>query len=341
MLSILRILPGLSGRLLMGLWALYLVGAFYFDMNLGMPAGATAALFFVGVVTIFVGFRGRRRVFLLVSLCALATAAWLGIQPSHDREWIPLKAVLPYAEFNGDLVTIHNVRDFNFTGVAEFEPAYLDRTIDLSKIIGLDMYVNWWGVGDLIAHPMLSWRFENAKPITISIENRESKADVYSLFGGFYKQYELIYIVSTDRDAVMKRSKHDRDNEIYLYKLSTSPEEARALLVDYLETVNSIYNEPRWYNTILNNCTTNIRVHEVASAEFPLPWDVGILFPGLYPLGIYNAGGMASDLPFAALESRGYLNLLANEVGYVDDFWMKIRQGVPGFEGFADTHALN
>ena len=112
-------------------------------------------------------------------------------------------------------------------------------------------------------------------------------------------------------------------------------------LAVYRRRVNELAETPEFYDTIVNNCTTNIRVHEVASAEFPLPWDWGILLPGLYPLGIYNAGGMAGDLPFVELESRGYLNLLANEVGYVDDFWIKIRQGVPGFEGYADTHAAN
>ena len=79
-------------------------------------------------------------------------------------------------------------------GPGEFEPAYIDRTIDLSKISGLDMYVNWWLPGDLVAHPMLSWRFEDSSPITISIENREVKEKEYSLLSGFYKQFELIYI---------------------------------------------------------------------------------------------------------------------------------------------------
>ena len=150
-----------------------------------------------------------------------------------------------------------------------------------------------------------------------------------------------MYIVSTDRDAVMKRSHYDANNQIYLYKLSTSISEARALLVEYLEAINSIYNKPRWYNTLLSNCTTNIRVHEVASADFPLPWDWGILLPGLYARGIYRDGGMASDLPFKEIETRGYRNPIAKKIGYVDDFWIKIRQDVPGFETIADHPAAS
>lgn len=326
------------GWLVLGLWALYLVGAFYFDMNLGMPEGVTAILFLAGIFAVVLRFRGRLRILVFGAACTLVTAGWLTIQPTHDRDWTPLKAVLPYAEINGSLVTIHNVRDFNFTGIQQFEPAYLERTIDLSRVTGLDMYMNWWGAGDLIAHPMLSWRFEDAKPFTISVENRESKEDLYSVLGGFYKKYELIYIVSSDRDAVMKRSRHDRVNDIYLYKLSTSPEEARALLVDYLEKVNSIYKKPTWYNTLLSNCATNIRVHEIATTDFPLPWNWGLLFPGLYAAGIYKDGGMASGLPFKELERRGFLNPVANEIGHMEDFWIQIRQDVPGFEKFSETN---
>lgn len=320
---------------MLGLWALYLIGAFYFDMTLGMPAGVTAILFLSIIAVIVLRFRGHRRIFAFITVCALVTGVWLTIQPSHDRDWKPLKAALPKAEFNGDKVTIRNVRDFKFTGPGEFEPAYIDRTIDLSKISGLDMYVNWWLPGDLVAHPMLSWRFEDSAPITVSIENREVKEKEYSLLSGFYKQFELIYIVSSDRDAVMKRTHYDKNNDIYIYKLATSAEDARKLLLEYLETVNSIYEQPRWYNTLLSNCTTNIRVHEVAASDFPMPWDWGLVLPGLFAQGIYGEGGMASDLPFEKLEARGHLNPLSREVGYVDDFWIKIRQGVPGFESIS------
>ena len=150
--------------LILSLWALYLLGAFYFDMSLGLPAGVTVALFFALIAGIVLRYRGRGRIVLLVSVFALITLCWLTITPSHDREWNPLKAVLPSVEFNGDKVTIRNVRDFNFTRPNEFTPAYVDRTIDLSKISVLDMYVNWWGAGGWVAHPMLSWRFEDSPP---------------------------------------------------------------------------------------------------------------------------------------------------------------------------------
>lgn len=335
----------LVGWFLAGFWALYLVGAFYYDMTLGMPAGVTSLFFIVGMIAIVMLLRGRKRIWTFVAICTLITAFWSTIKPSNDRDWVADKAVLAYAEFDGDLVTIHNVRDASYPELGVSEPQYIDRTIDLSKVRGLDLMNSYWS-NDYVAHPMFSWRFEDGKSFTISVENRNVKGQAYSVLGGLYKQFEVIYVVSTDRDAILRRTTYNsNDDHIYMYMLDVTAVEARELLVEMLNKVNELYREPAWYNSILNNCTTTIHAHLTATQDFPMPWNWGILFPGLYCKSIYNHGGMVSDLPYEELWKRGQLNQAADRIGRTDDFWMQIRKDVPGFEDYfedppkeADVH---
>lgn len=320
--------------MLVATWVLYLVGAFYYDMTLGLPAGATSLFFCAVLLAIFFLFRSMRRFWIFVGVCTLSTAYWLTIQPSNDRDWVVDKAVLPHAEFSGDVVTIYDVRDAVYPGKLVVEPKYIDRTIDLSKIRGLDL-INCYWTNDLIAHPMFSWRFEDGNSLTISIENRNVKGQDYSLLSGFYKEFELIYVVSTDRDAILRRTVYNPNNDhLYMYMLDVSPDEARELLVDMLTRVNELFEQPAWYNTLLNNCTTTIHAHVKSTHEYPMPWNWGILFPGLYCKSIYNHGGMVSDLPYEQLWKRGLLNQYTETIDRNDDFWREIRRNVPGFENY-------
>jgi len=50
---------------------------------------------------------------LIVALVAAAgcRTAEKVVQPSNFRDWAPDQAVLPYAEFEGSGVTVHNIRN--------------------------------------------------------------------------------------------------------------------------------------------------------------------------------------------------------------------------------------
>ena len=327
--SLLRVL----GWIVLGLWGLYMIGAFYYDMRLGMPAGITALVYVAVMTAIVVMMRGYRRMAAWAAVCVVVTLPWLNIEPSNDRVWVPDKAVLAEVEFDGDRVTIRNMRDANYPEMGVSEPEYIDLTFDLSTVVGMDMMISYWG-SDLIAHPMLSWRFEGGRSFTISVETRNELDEPYSTLGGFYRQYELIYVVSTDRDSILRRSMYEEDDDqVYMYKLSTDREAARGILESYLEAVNYLRDNPVWYNTLLDNCTSHIRFHETESQENVSPWNWGIVLPGSLPGYLYNTYIFyVDDLSFEELRDRGHLNPKANDLGRVDDFWQQIRESVPGFD---------
>ena len=110
----------------------------------------------------------------------------------------------------------------------------------------MDLYFFYWG-SPWIAHTIVSWEFEDAPPLAISIETRKEVGEQYSAVRGFFRQFELYYVVADERDVVRLRT-NLRGDEGYLYRVNWSPSDSRALLLAYLEEVNRIARSPRWYN---------------------------------------------------------------------------------------------
>jgi hypothetical protein len=96
--------------------ALWMVGAIHYDIGGGSASGRwMAAAWVVGVVSLFALWQPWWQPFAaLLGIAALFLAWWLRLRPSHDREWDPSVAVLPRAVCEGDVVTIQNVRNFEY-----------------------------------------------------------------------------------------------------------------------------------------------------------------------------------------------------------------------------------
>ena len=83
------------------------------------------------------------------SMFIVLFAWWSLIEPSNDREWQPEVAVLPYATFDGDLVTVHNIRNFDYQSETDFTVAYEDRTYNLTKLDSVDLIAAYWMGADV------------------------------------------------------------------------------------------------------------------------------------------------------------------------------------------------
>jgi len=179
--------------------------------------------------------------------------------PSNDRDWQPDVSRRPSATFAGDRVTIHNVRDFDYRSETDFTERWENRTYDLNRIRGADLLLSYWGP-TLIAHTIMNFEFEDGQHLPISIETRKEKGETYSALRGFFRQYELYYVVADERDVVRLRTNY-RGEQVFLYRLRGTPERARAALQSYLDEVNRLAGQPQWYNALIHNCTTTIRTH--------------------------------------------------------------------------------
>jgi hypothetical protein len=268
----------------------------------------------------------RRAVFAALVTFGVVVLWWSSIEPRNDREWLPDVERTAQAEFDGDLVTIRNVRNFDYFTETEFTPRWEERTYDLSKVRGFDMFLSYWG-SPMIAHTIASWDFGEGQHLAVSIETRKEKGESYSAVLGFFRQYELYYVVADERDLVRLRTNY-RGEDVYLYHVRMPAERARALLVDYLEEVNRLAERPRWYNALTHNCTTTIRQHaQHVAPRNPFNWR--ILVNGyLDELG-YMRATVDTSLPFAELRQRSNITERAKAADTAADFSERIREGLP------------
>jgi len=249
---------------------------------------------------------------------------WSTIPPSNTRDWTPDVARTARATFDGSRVTIQNVRNFNYRSENEYDQRWETRTYDLDRIQSVDLFLSFWGPTE-IAHTIVSWDFDDGQHLAISIETRKEKGESYSALRGFFRQYELYYVVADERDLVGLRTNH-RGEQVYLYRLRATPAQARALLVDYLDEVNSLANHPEWYNALTQNCTTTIRGHtQHIGAAGSFDWRM--LANGHLDELLYERAQIDTSLPFAELKRRSDITDKAKAADDSPDFSAKIRQG--------------
>lgn len=259
----------------------------------------------------------------------LVLAWWSRIPPSHDRDWAPEYAVLPRATVEGDRVTLHDVRNFDYRAETDFTPRYDDRTYDLGQLDSLDLVASYW-MGEAIAHIMLSFGFAGERFVAISVETRRERTEGYSTIKGFFKQYELFYVVADERDVIRLRTNY-RENppeDVYVYRTNGRPAEIRRVFLDYLREINVLAERPFWYNTLTTNCTTAIMTHlRVNPDHAPMSWKV--LLSGYAPLYAWERGALDTRLSFEDLKARSRVNDAARAADRAPDFSQQIRQGLP------------
>jgi len=248
------------------------------------------------------------------------------LRPSNSRDWQPDVARVAAAGIRGDRVTVKNVRDFRYRSETDFDEIWVERRVDLAGLDGLDIFFSYWGA-PLIAHTIMSWSFADGQHLAVSIETRKTKDQEYSTIAGFFRQYELIYVVADERDVIRLRTNF-RGEEVYLYRLRTTRAAAKALLLDYLEAINALSREPRWYNALVTNCTTAMRQRIIhAGGKMPLSWKVfaNAYLPGL----LYERGSFDTSRPFAELKAMSRINDRALAAGPAENFCERIRAGLP------------
>jgi hypothetical protein len=251
---------------------------------------------------------------------------WLSIAPSHDRNWRAEVAIMPRAFIEGDLVRFTGVRNFDYRSRNDFTVRHEERAISLSHLTNLDFYVSYFTDGP-VAHTFLSFIFDNAAPLSISIETRPEVGEGFAPVASLFKQFELIYVVGEERDLVGVRANHRRE-AVYLYRLNTSPDDARRLLLVYLERINELADRAEFYHLLTNSCTINIVRYANAAGRVGR-FDIRHLLNGLIDSYLYHSGRVDTTLPFDELRQRSRINEAAQAADGAPDFSQRIRATLP------------
>ena len=262
-----------------------------------------------------------------LAVLAVVIVWWRGIEPSNERDWQADVAVLPYADIAGDEVLVHNIRNFDYRTETDYTPAYYDKRFDVRKLEGVDLIAVYW-MGPAIAHTFASFAFAGGEHLAISIETRKEKAEGYSTIKGFFRQYELYYVVADERDVIRLRTnyRHDPPEDVYVYRLQGSIENGRRLFMEYMKQINALRVRPEFYNTLTSNCTTAIWYNTLINADH-LPFSWKILASGYVPEYLYEAGRLDTSVPFSDLKRQAHVNARAQSAGADVDFSRRIREG--------------
>lgn len=309
--------------------AAWAVGAVFFDFpwpSWRVAGSASLALAFVCALALLPG-----RCFKLAALLGgflIVLAWWLTLRPSDARNWQPDVARTAWAEIAGDHVTLHDVRNCDYRTETDYTPRWETREVSLAQLTAVDVATIYWG-SPWIAHVIVSFQFADAPPVCFSIETRMEVCETYSALAGFYRRYELIYVVADERDVLRLRTDYrpgaaGQGEDVYLYRTTTTTDQARGRFLEYLAALNKLHRQPRWYNAVTANCPTSIRSQQDPAHRDR--WDWRFLLNGKIDGLLYERGELVTGgLNFPDLKARSLINPTARNAGESPDFSTLIR----------------
>jgi hypothetical protein len=304
--------------------------ALWFRLPAPEALRAAAAIVFalLGFATIVALLLRRSRIALVVFALGFAglLAWWSTIKPPLDGDWAPDVARQTTGSIEGDILTLSDVRDFDWRTDSDFTEKWSKRTYDLSKLKTLDLFLAYWA-GPEMAHVIMSFGFDDGEHIAWSVEVRRERTSEFSPIADAFKSHTLVYLATTERDSIRLRS-NVRGEDVRLYRLNTPPDQARALLKEYVVESTALAEQSKFYNSITANCATVV-FKLVRAAGSTLPFDWRLVVNGFLPGYLYDHGAVVTTMPLSELMERARVSEKARAADQSPDFSRLIRVGVP------------
>ena len=245
--------------------------------------------------------------------------------PSLSREWSPDQAVMPEVEFlDNDHVRIRNIRNIRYRTTRDYDLDYYDRIIDPTTLDSA-----WLAISPFahfgIAHAFLSFGFNDGTYLAVSIEIRRKRGKSFDPLKAFMRQFEIMYVLADERDVIGVRT-NCIGYTVRLFPIQSEPHRMQAVFLDILKRADKLGREPEFYNTIWNNCTTNIIGHTRRFSEKPIPvWSYRYLLPESLDKIAYRLAMIDTHLPFEAAREHFDITKAAQAAGDAEDFSRAIR----------------
>ncbi len=246
-------------------------------------------------------------------------------KPRHVGHWRPDLMVLPYAEIDSDRIQLYNIRDCEYRTEEDYDVRHFDRQIRLPDVRKIDFIVVPFKETPAIAHTMLSFGLADGQHVVFSVEARLEQGENYEMLPSATKQYELMWVVGTERDLIRLRT-DVRHVDVYLYPIKATPDQVQNVFLACLARVNEIARKPEHYDLLTNNCTTNIVDMVNSLRPGRIPRDLRVLLPGHSDKLAYDLGLLAVNGPFQQIKAASKINLTAQLNSDSANFSQAIRQ---------------
>ncbi|MCA9261691.1 MAG: DUF4105 domain-containing protein, partial [Planctomycetales bacterium] len=286
----------------------WMAGLVYYDVAQQRRGAGWAAL---ALVTAFAILWGALPAWPAAYLCTLALWAgslawWWTLKPSHRRDWSPAVAVLPRAERIGDRVTVLNLRSACYGPGGEAFMRHVTRRVSLARLQGADLILCSWG-STWICHPLVVFDFGVDGRICFSVEVRYRRGQSYAWLPTLYRQQEMIYVACDERDAVEQRVFAEVEETCRMFRLVAEPDELREMFLEYVQHMNEIFEQPRWYHGLTANCTTAI----YRQRQGRIDWDWRWLLNGRMDEALYERGRFDDRFSLEHLQRTSEINDIA------------------------------
>lgn len=267
---------------------------------------------------------------LLISILVIIGAGFyissvLPKKPSNDRDWSLDQKILSTITTTGDIVRIENVRNFTYASTTSYTPNYYTKEYDLSKLKGVWYIVEPFSGYKGAAHTFLSFEFENSVFLSVSVEIRKEIGESFDAKKGLLREYELMYLFADEKDAVKLRTNYRKDT-VYVYPVQTTPEKARLVFENIIARAKKLTENPEFYNTFTNNCTTNIIAHVNAINPKRIPLTYAAIFPEYSDIVAHKLGLIPNNVPIEDVRAKYKINKKAELYADSPDFSSRIRE---------------
>ena len=261
-------------------------------------------------------------------IVSLLFIRYMMLKPSNDRSWVNDNDKLANADFEGDFVTIKNIRDFNWRSTRDYDERWIEKKFNLNEVTKIWFILEYFDPKKRqMAHTILGFEFKDGSRICCSIEVRRERGEKYHPIRGFFKQYELIYVWATERDVIGVRTRCRRKSVTHLFEaIVLGPGNERRMLESYLNRTNKLFKSPEWYNTMTNTCTTNIVNHVNEVYPGRVPRAIAIFLPGLSPKILYKNNLVKIDTSIENTLEKSIIDDKAKDWDGESDFGNFIRE---------------
>lgn len=249
-------------------------------------------------------------------------------KPSLTRDWSPDQELMPSIDFMDDgALHIKNIRNLEYRSVRDYDIHHYNRKIKLEDVETAWLAISpFTGMG--AAHAFLSFGLKDGTYIAVSIEVRRKKGESFTPFKAFTRQFEIMYVIAAETDVIRLRTNYTK-HTVRLFPLQAEKKVIRAVFLDVLKRADTLGKEPEFYNTLWNNCTTNIIGHARRFSAKPIPfWNLSYLFPESLDKIAYRLNIIDTHLPYDATRDHFDIKELAMSAKEDDDFSTVIRSEI-------------
>ena len=272
---------------------------------------------------------GITAIVLITLLCVIGLGIVIFLvvtKPSLRRNWSPDQALMPSVDFlTSDRVRVNNIRNINYRTTRDYDLEFYDKEFDLEDVVSAWLAISPFG-GPGAAHAFLSFGLKDKSYIAVSIEIRRKKGQRFSALKAFMRQFEIMYVIADETDVIRVRTNCVK-YKVRLYPVQTEKKLIQQVFLDVLKRADKLGKEPEFYNTLWNNCTTNIITHARRFSQKPIPfWNIRYLLPESLDKIAYRLNIIDTHLSYDAAREHFDITQFAQATGPDDDFSAAIRR---------------